>query len=476
MARRPHRVSRAVQIRPGGGVSDLGDQLNTALAGRYRIERELGRGGMATVFIADDVRHRRKVAIKVLHPELAATLGAERFLREIEIAAGLSHPHILPLYDSGAAEGVLYYVMPYIEGESLRQRLRREKQLPVADALRIARETADALSYSHRRGVVHRDIKPENILMSDQHAVVADFGIARAVLVAGGETLTATGVVIGTPAYMSPEQTLGSGEVEGRSDQYSLACVLYEMLAGTPVFAGPTAESLAHQHLSVTPREVTELRPAVPAAVSVAIRRALAKTAADRFATADEFASALTGTEERVPGPAREDTGLAPTPDTRGDTQEWPERPSTTEPAARRRLVASLLAVGVIVVALVIWKFAPSFSSRGAAPTSKKSWILVSEFDGPASDSLVIAATRDLVIAALDQSDVVRTVPGDQVRLALQSTGKPASTRVDAELARELAYRSAVRTVLEGRVGRLGRGYTVVLRVVDADSARVLVS
>ena len=208
---------------------------------------------MATVYLAEDVKHHRRVAVKVLRAELAAALGPERFLREIEIGAQLHHPHILPLYDSGGAAGFLYYVMPYVEGESLRDRLAREKQLPLDDALQIAREVADALSYAHSHDVVHRDIKPENILLESGHAVVADFGIARAITAAGGEKLTETGLALGTPAYMSPEQAAGSKELDGRSDLYSLGCVLYEMLAGQPPFTGPTVQSLTHQHLTVEP-------------------------------------------------------------------------------------------------------------------------------------------------------------------------------------------------------------------------------
>jgi serine/threonine-protein kinase len=248
---------------------------------------------MGEVYLAEDPRHRRQVAIKVLSPEAAAALGPDRFLREIEIAAQLTHPHILPVHDSGSADGRLYFVMPYVEGESLRQRLAREKQLPVEDALRIARDVADALSYAHSRGVVHRDVKPENILLESGHAVVADFGIARALAASAGETLTATGMAVGTPAYMSPEQAAGDRNLDGRTDLYSLGCVLYEMLAGQPPFTGPTAESLVHQHLSAAPRPIAELRPAVPAGVGAALQRALAKTPADRFRTAPELAAAL---------------------------------------------------------------------------------------------------------------------------------------------------------------------------------------
>src|SRR6184192_1431204 len=274
-------------------MADQLARLQTALADRYTIERELGRGGMATVYLAQDRKHHRQVAIKVLKPELAAALGPERFLREIDTAARLNHPHILPLHDSGEAEGFLFYVMPYVEGESLRDRLSREKQLPLGDALQIAREVADALSYAHSRDVVHRDIKPENILFEAGHAVVSDFGIARAITAAGGEKLTGTGIAVGTPGYMSPEQGAASARVDERSDIYSLGCVLYEMLAGEPPFTGPSAESIVRQHLAAPPPRVSAMRAAVTPAVEQAIARALAKTPADRFATAALFADAL---------------------------------------------------------------------------------------------------------------------------------------------------------------------------------------
>src|SRR5438128_8778982 len=226
---------------------------------------------MATVYLAHDLRHDRPVALKVLRPELAAAIGPERFLREIQIAARLTHPNILPLHDSGEAEGLLYYVMPYVEGESLRDRLGREKQLPLDDALQIAREVADALSYAHSHDVIHRDVKPENVLLEAGHAVVSDFGIARAITAAGTEKQTQTGIAVGTPAYMSPEQAVGSKDLDGRSDLYSLGCVLYEMLAGQPPFTGPTVESVVHQHLTAEARSITQIRPAVPAEVAAAL-------------------------------------------------------------------------------------------------------------------------------------------------------------------------------------------------------------
>jgi eukaryotic-like serine/threonine-protein kinase len=267
--------------------------VSATLAERYRIERELGRGGMATVYLAEDLRHHRKVAVKVLHPELAQSLGTERFLREIETTANLRHPHILPLYDSGSAGGFLFFVMPVVEGESLRDRLTREKQLPIETALSITREVADALGYAHSRGVVHRDIKPENILLENDHAVVADFGIARALSAAGADHLTQTGTAIGTPRYMSPEQAAGEQDVDGRSDLYSLGCVLYEMLGGQPPFTGPTAEVIARQHLVTEAAPITNLRPTVPPEVAGALARTLAKNPADRFNPAAQLVQAL---------------------------------------------------------------------------------------------------------------------------------------------------------------------------------------
>jgi predicted ATPase/tRNA A-37 threonylcarbamoyl transferase component Bud32 len=272
-------------------MTDSAASLSAALGDRYRLVREIGAGGMARVYLADDLRHQRRVAIKVLHPEFSAALGADRFLREITTTANLRHPHILPLYDSGAGGGTLFYVMPFVEGESLRVRLDRESQLPMEEALRIADEIADALHYAHGRGVVHRDIKPENILLENGRAVVADFGIAAAVNTAGGK-LTQTGMTLGTPHYMSPEQA-GGEAVDGRSDLYALGCLLYEMLAGTPPFTGPSAMAIMARHMIDPVPHITTLRPTVTTGVVAAIERALAKSPSDRFASIAHWREAL---------------------------------------------------------------------------------------------------------------------------------------------------------------------------------------
>src|SRR6266699_3699270 len=289
----------AVRTRQGAAMPapllaiDLLARLRAGLADRYRVERELAHGRTAAVFLAHDLKHERPVAIKVLHPELAAEVGAERFLREIQLAARLQHPHIVALYDSGATDGLLYFVMPYVAGESLRARLDREPQLPIPEALRITGDVAQALGYAHDLGVVHRDIKPENILLEDGHALVADFGIARAIMAAGSDRLTETGIALGTPAYMSPEQGAEDGRVDGRSDLYALGCVVYEMLAGTPPFTGPTAQAILARHAVDPVAPIRTVRGTVPGGVEQAVLKALAKVPADRYPGAAEFAQAL---------------------------------------------------------------------------------------------------------------------------------------------------------------------------------------
>ena len=274
-------------------MGDVQSRLTAALADRYRLDRELGAGGMATVYLAHDIKHERDVAIKVLHPDLGAALGGERFLSEIRTTARLQHPHILPLLDSGDANGLLYYVMPLVTGETLRARLDRERQLPVAEATRIAREVASALDYAHRQNVIHRDIKPENILLHDGSALVADFGIALAVQQAGGQRMTQTGLSLGTPQYMSPEQAMGERTIDARSDVYALGAVTYEMLTGEPPFAGPTVQAIVAKVMSSEPVNITSLRKSVPANVAATVHSALQKLPADRCESAKAFADAL---------------------------------------------------------------------------------------------------------------------------------------------------------------------------------------
>jgi len=274
-------------------VAGLDERLQSALPEHYVIERELGRGGMATVYLAEDRKHHRQVAVKVLHPDLASILGRTRFLREIEIEASLQHPGIIPLYDSGATDEVTYYVMPYVEGDSLRERLDREKQLPLESALRIAREVGDALAHAHAHHIIHRDIKPGNILLSGGHALVADFGIARAVTVAAGEQITTSGLAVGTPAYMSPEQASAKDPVDQRADIYALGCVVYEMLAGQPPFTGATAQAVLAQHRLERPPSLEVVRPGVGHGVQHVVDKALAKAPADRYQTVEEFLAAL---------------------------------------------------------------------------------------------------------------------------------------------------------------------------------------
>jgi len=278
------------------GIADapsLADRLATALAERYTIEREIARGGMATVYLARDVRHDRRVAIKVLREEVAAAVGADRFLAEIRVTASLQHPHILPLFDSGKANGLLWYAMPFVEGETLRSRLVREGQLPIAEAVRLAREIAEALDHAHVRGIVHRDVKPENVLLRDGHALVADFGIALALEQAGGERLTRTGLTLGTPQYMAPEQAAGERALDARVDVYALGAVLHEMLAGEPPFAAPTRQAVVRRMMHETPPALTARRPDVAPFVDSAVRRALAKHPSDRFPSTAAFAASL---------------------------------------------------------------------------------------------------------------------------------------------------------------------------------------
>ena len=348
------------------------DVLAAHLADRYRLERELGSGGFATVYLAQDLRHDRPVALKVLHDEVAASLGAERFEREIRFAARLQHPHILGVFDSGVLDGRMWFTMPFIEGESLRDRLEREQQLPVADAIGIAREVADALHYAHQHGILHRDIKPENILLSGRHAVVADFGIARALSEGDSSaSLTRTGTSIGTPGYMSPEQAMGERTLDARSDIYALACVTYEMLAGEAPFTGPNAQSIITRTLTEEPRALHSARAAVSEALDAAVQRGLAKVPADRYASADAFGDAL-GTAfgaptSGAPSIGAISVGSKPASTTAsGNATSAPPQPIQS-PRARRTSMASVFGIGVLIGlgALFAWRSSRSGDASG---------------------------------------------------------------------------------------------------------------
>jgi len=445
------------------------EQLAAALGDRYRVERELGHGGMAVVFLAEDLKHRRRVAIKLLKPELSALLGSERFLREIEIAAALQHPHILPLYDSGQVlverpepvdtgqgslrEGplsVLYYVMPFAEGESLRQRLAREPQLPLDAALRIAREVGSALQYAHEHGVVHRDIKPENIMLSGGQAVVADFGIARALHAVNADQLTLSGMVVGTPQYMSPEQAAGAG-VDGRSDQYSLACTLYEMLIGQPPFTGPSPHAVMARHSLEPVPSLRVVRQTVPQAVEGAIMQALAKLPADRFASMQRFLDAL-----ESPAMATTWPSLAASPPRRSG---W----RTARP------VLGALGAGA-TLALAAWWFGAGHPTGRAEPApGLATAVAVLPFQeiasGPDSSYLGTGMT-DGLIADLAQIGSLKVISRSSGAVA-QGTARSLA---------ELAGKLGVEAVVNGSIRRAGDTVWVSVRLLHAPDSTVLLA
>jgi eukaryotic-like serine/threonine-protein kinase len=398
-------------------VADLRERLQLGLADRYRLERELGRGGMATVFLAHDFRHDRSVALKVLHPELAATLGPERFLREIKLAARLQHPHILTVHDSGETDGQLWFTMPFVEGESLRDRLRRDKQLPIEDALRIATDAARALDYAHQHGVVHRDIKPENLLLTtDGSTLVADFGIARA-LSGGDDHLTQTGMSVGTPTYMSPEQAAGERGLDARTDIYSLACVLYEMLAGEPPFTGPTAQAVIAKRLTGEVPRVRHVRPSVPDEMEHAVTQALAPVAADRFASAAEFARALrptvaTPTVPLVPAAGPSSSG-------------WTRR--------RMPVVATALVLGFLIGLGVLFAWRRSHSGGDDEPGGvKRVAVLPFENLGDSSDAYFADGVSDEIRGKMSQ------IVGLAIIARASSNEYRHTSKTPQEIAREL--------------------------------------
>ncbi|MFN2398991.1 MAG: serine/threonine-protein kinase [Gemmatimonadaceae bacterium] len=336
-----------------GNVLEL---LRDALADRYDVERELGRGGMALVYLARDIKHDRSVALKVLRPGIAEAMGAERFLREIKVAAKLQHPHILPLYDSGEAGKSLYYVMPFVEGETLRERLARETRLNVEEAVRFAREICDALAYAHAQNVVHRDIKPDNIMLARSHALVSDFGIARAIVRASGDALTQTGFTLGTPAYMSPEQAAGDTDLDGRTDIYSLGCVIFEMLAGQPVFTGPSAQVVIARRFSEPARKLRSVAPDAPEWLEAAVATALARYPADRHATADIMLKALRPSAAASTDSAASTGAKIPTLDATTRETALLSTASVGRPrvALPMRIVAVIAVIVMIVVLLAL--------------------------------------------------------------------------------------------------------------------------
>jgi serine/threonine-protein kinase len=418
-------------------VSDSFARLKSSIGDRYSLERELGRGGMATVYLAKDLRYGRDVAVKVLQPELAHAIGPERFLREIEIAAKLSHPNILPLHDSGEADGLLYYIMPFVAGATLRQRLTHERHLPLDEAVQIARNVADALTYAHSHGVVHRDIKPENVLLSGEQYVVADFGIARAIDEAGAARLTETGLALGTPAYMSPEQASGARDPDGRSDIYSLGCVVYEMLAGAPPFTGPTAQAVMARHAIDPVPRLRTLRPTIPAGVERAVEKALAKVPADRFTTADQFARQL----------AQASTAEAVAADIR-----------RARFAGRRRTLGA--AAGVLLFGVGGWWVSTQFESPGIR---RLAVLPIANLTNDPAQEYFAEGMHDALISELAQAGV--PVIGRTSVMQYQHTTKPA---------RDIARDLNADAVVEASVARSGDSVYIRAQLVDGGTEQTL--
>ena len=419
------------------GVSELRDLLQAGLPERYTIEGLIGRGGAATVYLARESHPRRQVAIKVLNPSLAARMGRERFLREIDLASSLTHPHIVPIYAAGEAGLLLYYVMPYVGGVSLRERIRREGQIPLEEAIAIAHEVARALHYAHQHNVVHRDVKPENILLQDNHAVVADFGVARAISVAGGEPITETGVTIGTPTYMSPEQVSGDAQIDGRTDIYSLGCLLYEMLAGEPPFQATTTQGTLARHLIDPVPSLRALRPAAPAEIEQVIKKALTKSRADRYQTAREFSEAL--------AQAHGAAAAAWTPQTGEIQPTTAARPAHRTRSRRWYTLAAVVVVGAI---LALWSQPWRGSGSGTGYVDSLAVRLVENLTGDtALDRTSLALTHD-IIGYLANFDGLKVI-------SLHSVEALADARLTTpQLAESLKVRLILETQLRRRSGQ----------------------
>ncbi len=427
-------------------MTDVLSRLSATLADRYRLERELGQGGMATVYLAHDLKHQRPVAIKVLKPELGAVLGAERFLSEIRTTASLQHPHLLPLFDSGDADGLLFYVMPFVEGETLRARMLAQPQLPVDETIRLITAIAGALDFAHARGIVHRDLKPENILLQAGQPVIADFGIALAVAQAGRERITGTGLSLGTPQYMSPEQAEGTPTVDARSDQYALGAIAYELLLGEPPHTGPTTRAILARVMTETPRSIRSTRPAVPAGVESAILRTLEKAPGDRFSSCGAFADALAGGASDAHSAARAVSAPA--------TRRW-------KPLAA---VVTAVAVGVVAIALL----KPWEGARGAAtsPDAERSLAVLpfTSVGGDTANSYFAAGIADELTSALSR------IPG----LRLAGRASAARVKQQGDGARDIGEALNVSAVLDGTVRRAGERIRVTAELTSAADGRVL--
>jgi serine/threonine-protein kinase len=432
-------------------MDDVVDRLTSALAERYRIDRELGRGGMAIVLLAEDRKHQRPVAIKVLRPEIAQSVGAGRFLEEIRLSAQLNHPLILPLLDSGDANGIVYYVMPYVDGGTLRDRMSREREMSIEAVLAITSDVAEALAYAHSRGVLHRDIKPENILLTPGHALISDFGIARALEAAGGARLTESGIAVGTPMYMSPEQALAERDLDGRSDLYSLACVTYEMLAGEPPFTGPTAQAVLARRLAELPRPIRATRSSVRPRIDAALARALAPARGDRFASVEQFATAL-----RPPRDAVSMTTSATMP--------------VQKPRVRRRwpgVVAGALALVVVTVGLWLRESSKSRESLPGEPPRLA--VLPLENMGGADDAPFAAGISEEITSRLAQIGALRVVSRASAKLL--SGREKSIPQMGRDLNAEYILDGTVRT--DRRTGGVGMARVTIQLIRAADDETV---
>ena len=429
-------------------VTALEQRLQVALGGLYEIEREIGRGGSSTVYLARDAKHDRSVALKVLHPEFGCAVVAEAFLREVQTTAQLQHPHILTLLDSGEVDGLLYFVTPYVEGETLRERLMWEKQLPVEDAVQICREVADALAYAHSQGMVHRDVKPENILLSSDHAVVGDFGLARTVGGVGEDLGDGHGTVaVGTPAYMSPEQAAGNAEVDGRSDIYSLGCVLYEMLAGHPPFSGASPESVFKLQQTAEVQPITDHRPGLPTEVVGVLERALAKTPADRFARAQDMLAMLPFPSDIRPAPAR---SVAV-----GSQRRWSTAPLLGLAATAILLLGLFIASGASMLGFAAGLLSMSDAS---APINSVAVLPFANMSDEAGNQLFAAGVHEDVLTHLSKIGSLKVSSRTSV-MTYESTGLGL---------REIAEELGVAAILEGSVRRVGDRVRITAQLIDA--------